>query len=283
MKTYYECVPCLMRQTLEAARQANADETIQEQILRRVMLALSEADLDQSTPVWIGMVHRLVREATGNNDPYREEKEKLNQVALDLYSRFKSVARSCADPLEAGLRLACAGNVIDFVVAPSVERSKIDDAVDQAMSSEISEEVVNEFKDLVREARRILYVGDNAGEIVFDKLLIELLPREKITYAVKGRPVVNDVTMDDARTVGLTDVVEVIDNGSDLPGTVLSECSDSFRDRFWEADLIISKGQGNYESLSETDKEIFFLFKAKCEVIKLHLGHEVGSLVFMRR
>jgi uncharacterized protein with ATP-grasp and redox domains len=283
VKTYYECVPCLMRQTLEAARQATADETIQEQVLRRVMLALSEADLGQSTPVWIGMVHRLVREATGNNDPYREEKEKLNQVALDLYPRFKSIARSSADPVETGLRLACAGNVIDFVVAPSVERSKIDDAVDQAMSSEISEGVVNEFKDLVRQARRILYLGDNAGEIVFDKLLIELLPREKITYAVKGRPVVNDVTIDDARTVGITDVVEVIDNGSDLPGTVLSECSDSFRDRFWEADLIISKGQGNYESLSETDKEIFFLFKAKCEVMTLHLGREVGSLVFMRR
>jgi uncharacterized protein with ATP-grasp and redox domains len=128
-------------------------------------------------------------------------------------------------------------------------------------------------------AQNILYLVDNAGEIAFDRLLIEQLPTEKITVVVKGKPVINDATMEDAEFVGLTDIVEVIDNGSDAPGTILETCSQNFRDRFEEADLVIAKGQGNYETLSDLDKNIFFILKAKCPVIARDIGCEIGDMI----
>ena len=135
------------------------------------------------------------------------------------------------------------------------------------------------FKHAVSRANNILYLGDNAGEIVFDRLLIEQLPCEKITFVVKGGPILNDALMEDAQIVGLTDVVDVIDNGSDAPGTILESCSEAFRLRFDESDLVIAKGQGNYETLSDVDKNIFFLVTPKCSVLARHLGREIGSLV----
>jgi len=128
-------------------------------------------------------------------------------------------------------------------------------------------------------AKSILYLADNAGEIVFDRLLIEQLPRERVTVAVRGAPILNDVTWVDATTVGVDTLVKVIDNGSDAPGTVLADCSDAFQKQFAEADLIISKGQGNFETLSDSPENIFFLFKAKCPVVADQVGCPVGTQV----
>ena len=128
-------------------------------------------------------------------------------------------------------------------------------------------------------AGRILYLCDNAGEILFDKLLIEQLPYGKVTVSVRGFPVINDATMIDAEAAGLTALVEVIDNGSDAPGTLLEDCRRDFQERFKQADLVIAKGQGNYESLSEVRKEIFFLLNVKCQVIARKLGYHIGDLV----
>jgi uncharacterized protein with ATP-grasp and redox domains len=138
------------------------------------------------------------------------------------------------------------------------------------------------FRQAVNDAREILYIADNAGEIVFDRLLIERLPIEKVTVAVKGSPVINDVTMEDALVAGLPRIVEVIDNGSDAPGTILESCSGYFQERFEKADLVIAKGQGNYETLSDIDKNIFFILKAKCPVIARDIGCEVGQMIFQK-
>lgn len=138
------------------------------------------------------------------------------------------------------------------------------------------------FKEAVSQAERILFLADNAGEIAFDRLLIELLPTEKVTVAVKGKPVINDATLEDARMTGLTDLVEVVDNGSDAPGTILASCSQAFRDRFEKAYLVIAKGQGNYESLSDSDKDIFFILKVKCPVIAQGLHCAAGSMILQR-
>jgi uncharacterized protein with ATP-grasp and redox domains len=141
---------------------------------------------------------------------------------------------------------------------------------------------VEAFRNAVSQAERILYLTDNAGEIVLDRLLIEQLPTEQVTVAVKGAPVINDATMEDALLAGLPRIVEVIDNGSDAPGTILEACSQAFRERFEDADLIVSKGQGNYETLSDSDKNIFFILKAKCPVIAKDLGCEVGAMILRR-
>jgi len=138
------------------------------------------------------------------------------------------------------------------------------------------------FRKTVTEAQNILYLSDNAGEIVFDKLLIEQLGPEKVTLAVKARPVLNDATAEDAGAAGLIDLVEVIDTGDDAPGTILETCSGVFRYFFEAADVVIAKGQGNYESLSDVDKNIFFMLKAKCPVIAEHLGCEVNQMILRR-
>lgn len=281
MRTYLECLPCLIRQALEGARHATDDPRIHEEILRKVSELVADADLSRPTPEHIGALHRLIRQRTGSHDPYRNAKDRFNQSILALYPIFKELVSRSDDPMGTALQLAAGGNAIDMIVDATLEEANLDEAVRAFLSAPLPESVVSEFKTSVQHAGTILYLGDNAGEIVLDRLLIEELPREKIAYVVKGSPVINDVTMEDARSCGMTEIVEVTDNGSDLPGTVLDRCSESFRERFRKADLVISKGQGNFESLSEVDQEVFFLFKAKCEVITLYLGYEVGSPVFL--
>ena len=157
----------------------------------------------------------------------------------------------------------------------------IGESIEYALSNLLNGNL-EEFSQAVFRADNILYLADNAGEIVFDRLLIELLPLEKITVAVRGFPTINDATMHDAETAGITKLVRVIDNGSDVPGTILDKCSEAFRYSFDRADLVISKGQGNYETLSEVDKDIFFLLKVKCPIIAKKISCPVGSLVLRR-
>jgi len=190
--------------------------------------------------------------------------------------------RTSEDPLETAIRLAIAGNIIDLGVKTSMAESDIERIINDSLTADFDGQQIEEFRNSVRGAEKILYLADNAGEIVFDCLLIELLPYEKITVVVKGEPVINDATMEDAEFAGLTEMTEVIDNGSDGPGTILETCSQAFRNRFEYADLIIAKGQGNYETLSETDKNIFFILKAKCPVIARDLGCEVGEMILRR-
>jgi hypothetical protein len=141
---------------------------------------------------------------------------------------------------------------------------------------------IDMLRESIDSAKNILYLGDNCGEIVFDRLLIEQLPLDKVTFVVRGGPIINDATMGDARETGMTELVNVIDNGSNIPGTVLEKCSKEFRECFVDADLIIAKGQGNYETLSSCEKNIFFLLQAKCPVISGHIGCEQGSFIVKR-
>ncbi|MEW6530626.1 MAG: ARMT1-like domain-containing protein [Thermodesulfobacteriota bacterium] len=283
MKTYLECLPCVMRQALEGARHVVADSAIAEEALRRAAHAVSAADLNVPSPVLIGTVHQMIRELVGEDDPYKAAKEICNRTALNLYPVLKRVIETSTNPLETAIRIAIAGNAIDFVVDPDADQSDLMRLVEQARAAPLPKQTVAAFARAVERGGSILYVGDNAGEIVFDRLLIEQLPAYKIAYVVRGRPVINDVTMIDAQTTGVSDVVEVISSGSDLPGTVLSRCSEEFRIRFNRADLIISKGQGNFETLDDTGKETFFLFKAKCVVMQLHIGCSIGDLMFLHK
>jgi len=149
------------------------------------------------------------------------------------------------------------------------------------MTEPIDRGAVHRLKVAVERAKEILYLGDNTGEIVLDRLLIEQMPREKLTYVVRGHPILNDALMEDAQIAGLTDLVEVIDNGSDAPGTILETCSEAFRGRFEQADLVIAKGQGNFESLGDTRRAVFFLLRPKCAVLARHLGCDLGRLMVL--
>jgi hypothetical protein len=278
MKTFLDCIPCLIRQSLDIAALATPDETIHVRILREVLEIAKEMDLRQPPPVMAQQFHRRVREVTGESDPYRELKDSFNGLALEQYADFQNQVQQSARPLETAARLAIAGNVIDFGANSGLTKQQLQEAILHAMSAPLEGSVAG-FSDAVSQASRILYLGDNAGEIVFDRLLIDRISPENVTYVVRGAPASNDATMVDAEASGITEMVEVIDNGSDAPGTLLDDCSQAFRARFERADLVIAKGQGNYESLSQVTKPIWFLLKAKCPVIARDLRCEVGSLI----
>ena len=282
MRIYLDCISCFVRQALDAARLATDDEQIHEEVVRGVLRLASELDVSRSPPAIGQQIHRLIRKLTGNDDPYRKIKSRFNNMGLTLYPELRKRIMNSENPIETAIRLAIAGNIIDFGVDGSVDESDLNRAISESLAADFDRTHLRSFQDATRQAERILYVADNAGEIVFDRLLIEQLPYEKVTVAVKGKPVINDATREDAVVAGLPRIVEVIDNGSDGPGTILETCSQTFRGRFEDADLIIAKGQGNYETLSDTDKNIFFMLKAKCPVIAKDLCCEVGEMILQK-
>lgn len=227
-------------------------------------------------------IHRLIRELAEVDDPYHGVKQRFNDMALKLYAKMRNFIIASGDPLETAVRLAIAGNIIDFGVKSQLQETELEEMINQCLSSEFSGGQMGAFRKAIQEAEDILYLADNAGEIVFDRLLIEQLPVEKVTVAVKGSPIINDATMEDAVHAGLPQIVDVIDNGSDAPGTILQSCSQDFRNHFDKADLVIAKGQGNYETLSDVDKNIFFVLKAKCPVISRNIGCEIGEMILRK-
>jgi len=254
MQIFLDCIPCFVRQALDSARLATDDEQIHEQVIREVLRLAGDLDMSQSPPAIGWQIHRLIRKLIDNNDPYRELKQRHNRLALKMRAALEEHVRASGDPLETAIRLAIAGNIIDLGVKTSIEDSEIETTIRDCLTADFDSQQMEDFRNAVSRAGNILYLTDNAGEIVFDRLLIERLGTEKVTVGVKGLPVINDATMEDAEIAGLTEIVEVIDNGSDAPGTILETCSESFRDRFEDADLVAAKGQGNYETLSDIDK-----------------------------
>lgn len=281
MKTFLDCIPCLLRQALHSVRLTTKDELVHETIVRAVLKGIADMDFQQPPAVMSQTIHRRIREATGNANPYAEQKRRLNDIALELYPLFSSRIETAADPLELAVRLAIAGNIMDLGVKDSLSENEVLASFDDCLNA-LLDCHVTEFAQAVEEASDILYLADNAGEIVFDRLLLERLPREKLTVAVRGKPVINDATKEDAEYVGLANVAKIIDSGSDAPGTLLTDCSDAFRFAFERADLIISKGQGNYETLADSRRPIYFLLRVKCPIIARDLQCPVGTAVLRR-
>jgi len=281
MNLSLDCVPCFVRHALEAARFASPDPAIHEQVLRELLLEAATWDLRQPAPVLGQRVHRRLRALTGIADPYRDAKRRFNELALEILPEWCAKVSTARDPLEMAVRLAIAGNVIDLGANGGLRESDIKRSLSQSLSDPFAGDL-NSFRAAISEAKQILYLADNTGEIVFDRLLVERLPAGRVTVAVRGAPVLNDATLADARIAGLDQIAEVIDNGSDAPGTILEDCSSDFRQRFEDADMIIAKGQGNFETLAGAPQNIFFLLKVKCPVVAAHTGLAMGTQVLIR-
>lgn len=278
MKAYLDCYPCFFSQTLKTARMITQDDRKIRQILAEVSLRLPKISFE-ATPPEIGKhVYNIISEMTGVDDPYKEIKENCTQHALSLYPELKRWIASSEDRVMAAIRLSIAGNVIDFGANADFDLKK---DIKTILSQEFAINHYLHFRENLNKARRILYVADNAGETVFDRLLIEEL-KKPVVYVVREGPIINDATREDAIRAGIDKVAEIISSGCDAPGTILRFCSEEFLDVYRSADLIISKGQGNYEGLSEDNKPIFFLLKAKCFVIARDIGVEQGSIVLMK-
>ena len=278
MQTSFDCLPCFIRQAVDAARAFSADEALREKIVREVLGWASEMDFSRPPALIGGRIHRRLRELTGRTDPYREEKDLQNQMALRLLPRLEEEVAASADPVWTAARLAIAGNLIDLGVSGKFSEEDLLRDLHDALDGPFAGPREAFLKE-VEGAERILYLADNAGEIVFDGLLIDRLSPERVTLAVRGTPVLNDATLADAETAGLAGRVETVENGSDLPGTLLEECSEEFRRRFARADLILAKGQGNFETLFGRDANVVFLFKAKCSVVARRAGVPLGTSV----
>ncbi len=291
MRTYLDCIPCFFRQALDMTRITGVDEATQKRVLNEVSKLIPGFPLDASPPKMGREIFRIVKGITGKDDPFRKIKQKSNKLVLDIYPKLKEEIRSSDDKLLTAVELAIAGNVIDYGVKNSldvdkeIEKILAGDFVGVEKSSKKSFDY-QEFKDALNNAESILYLGDNTGEIVFDKLLIEelsnMLPDVKITYVVRDKPVINDALMEDAVSCGLDKIVDVISSGCDAPGTILDLCSKEFLKLYESAELIISKGQGNFETLADEKRPIFFLFKVKCPVIANHTGFNLGDIVLKK-
>jgi uncharacterized protein with ATP-grasp and redox domains len=276
MITSLDCVPCLARQAVDAARAASGDPLLHERILRDVLGMIAGGDLNQPPPALAQRMHHRLRELTGVADPYRAQKDHSNRLALELLPDLSARVRAATNPFEMAVRFAAAGNIIDLAAKTGLSEFDIKSAIESAVTEPFVGDL-SSFYTATATASRILYLTDNAGEIVFDRLLIERLPSGCVTVAVRGAPVINDATRADAEAAGLDRIAEIIDNGSDAPGTVLEDCSAEFRKRFESADVIIAKGQGNFETLCSTHRSIYFLLKIKCPVVASHAGIEVGT------
>lgn len=280
MKIHHDCEACMMRQAREVVALTTMDAGDGTKLLRLVQELVSRANPSISPPVLAQQVHRLIRETTGNPDPYAAVRRQLNQRAEKMHPDWHRRFHDAFSPLEAAIRMAIVGNLLDVGAKTRLDDDAVMGAFQDALTAPLRGSVgLGVFADAIRNARSILYLADNAGEIVFDRDLLTLMPAARVTFVVRGHPVLNDATLADAREAGLTDVCEIIDNGSDAPGTVLEDCSPEFRSRFEAADLVIAKGQGNYETLADTTMHIFFLLKIKCPVLAESIGWPCGSLV----
>jgi uncharacterized protein with ATP-grasp and redox domains len=276
MKTYLDCIPCFMQQALRAGRIATGDERKIKQILDKTGEMVKSVSM-QNTPAEIGMsVYRIVKEVTGIDDLYKEIKTQHIKEAKSIYSELEKIVETSDDKLLTAIKIAIAGNIIDMGVNRTFDILK---DIKNTLQQEFGVSDFAAFKEQLLKAKSILYIGDNAGESVFDKILIKAL-KKPVIYAVRSAPIINDVTMDDAIASGIDDVAKIINSGSEAPGIILNQCTSEFIEIFNNSGLVISKGQGNYEGLSDCNRQVFFLLKAKCHVIANDLNVKVNDIVF---
>lgn len=281
MKAKPACIPCYLKQALSAAQEVTDDPEQQRMILNEVAKLLSSLTLEatpaENSTYVLWQVHQLLK----CPDPFAQKKRYYNDQALSIYLQLKSLVKNSVDPLDTAVKVAVAGNIIDLGILDCVDPEvTLDEVLSQGFA-------IDHFKALVHNlasARQVLYIGDNAGEIVYDKILVEEFKEMGIetTFVVKSAPILNDATMEDAVAVGMDRVAHVITSGSPKIGIPLNECSEEFRRQFDNADLIISKGQGNFETLDEVEANIYFILKAKCEEVAAELGINFGDIVLVK-
>jgi hypothetical protein len=282
LKTTLDCLPCLLGQALNGARLAAPDDP---EAHKAAVLswagAFPEMDLHRSPPDLAGDLYGMLTEATGSADPFAEQKSEANRRALEAWPRLSEMVAGADDPLEAALMLSVIGNYADHGAPHQADFMA---AVEDECGQSLAGPELDALRETARAGGMVLIIGDNCGEIVFDKLMVRELQElgARVTYAVRGRPVLNDATLDDAREVGMDELCEVVSSGVDSPGTVLSRCSREFRRLLGEAGAVVSKGQGNYEGLVGELPGVFFAFKVKCAAVARHVGREQGSTVFIR-
>lgn len=263
------CIKCMINKHL-----CNFAEDTQEmkklEYMREMLNLIAGAKPTDSAPVITGNILKLQEKMFGTKMDYTPVKRKFNKMMLDEEEEILSKICSAQDPLKMAVQYAMTGNYIDFGTMSNISGEKLHELLGEADHIIVDEEEFSRLKEDLQQAGKLTYLTDNCGEVVLDKLLIQtikkLYPKLEITAIVRGKDALNDATMDDAGQVGLTDVVNVIGNGTDITGTELDLITKESRERIDEADVIISKGQGNFETLQGCGKNIYYMFLCKCEL-----------------
>ncbi len=278
MRAQLECFPCYYSQILKTARMLSLSEEQTREAIFRFSRLLPDVP-DSATPAGIGReLYLILSELSGDPDPYREIKEQCTRLALDMYPDMKKRIRAAEDPLQEALRIAVAGNFIDFGTTEQVDlKAGLEEILDQ----ELAIDHYGELRGRLERAGEVLMLGDNAGETVFDRILIEELGKP-VRYVVREAPMINDAVREDAAMAGIDRVAEIVSSGCVAPGTIREYCSAEFWQTLQEAELIISKGQGNFEGLSDEPLPIFFLLKAKCLAVAREIGVPQGSILLIK-
>ncbi len=288
MKLHLNCIVCDVAQVAKAADMVGADPETREIMMKEALAYLEKEDFSKNNPEIMGQVWRRMTKYFPKEDLYEDIKAYYNRALLQMEPQMREQIEQSADPFDTALKMAILGNLIDFAMAghafdiESLKRS-FEDMGRLRLAVDDGKSLYNELS----KAGSLLYLGDNCGEICFDKIFIDTIrkafPQLSVYYGVKGKAVVNDVTREDARMVRMDEVATVLDNGDDSLGTEMSRVKEEFRKAFYDADVVIAKGQGNFESLHEIGRNnIFYLLMAKCEVIAEVLGLEKGSVVCLR-
>lgn len=273
MRTDLECILCYERAAFFLTRRFALSEERADALCKAVLREIAGSDFQDAPPVNARRVYAIIREYTGEADPFRQEKDRSTVCAKELLPTLIPELERFSDPLEAGVRLAIAGNIIDYGVNTAFALNTAHERIVEILNGEICRSELEFFRRALDKAKRILYITDNCGEAVFDSHLIKFFG-DRTTVAVRGKPTLNDVTRREAAESGLIQAAaRLIDTGDDTPGIDLRRASPEFTEAFHSADLIISKGQGNYETLCGTNRPIVWLLRAKCPVIIRKLGN----------
>lgn len=277
MQLFLDCLPCLLRQSLEAARMASDDESTQTDIMDEALSTVGRYRDYRSAPAIAQAIHEIVKRRTDRSDPYRAIKDRDMAAALRLEPTLTGFVQAAPDPLLAALKVSATGNVMDSALYLDLD---IEACVTAELDMPFATSDLEAFMADLSTAHSILIIGDNAGETVFDKVLAKVLARHHdVTFAVRGGPIINDATVEDAHFVGIDRWATIVSNGCAAPGAILESCSAEFLAVFERADLVISKGQGNFEALSDAPRRLYFLLKAKCPRVAGALDVKVGDYV----
>lgn len=287
MKSVPECLPCILRQVQTTARHAGADAGVQREVLRRAAALLPSLDMARSPAHNSTRALKLVPLVTGCADPYAKEKREFNERAMALLPLAEQLVAAAPDRLLAAALAAVAGNVIDLGIADG-KPIEVEASLRSVMREGFAVNHIEKLRAALRRPRRILYLLDNTGEIVFDRELVKtlVLQGHGLTLAVHHAPILNDALLEDARFARLGELAPVISTGSDWIGMEWETCSREFQAAFEAAEVVIGKGQGNFETLEEfsrTPAETYYIIKAKCHPVARSLGVEHGQVVCKRK
>lgn len=287
MKYSIDCVPCLLNQAVRTVKIFIPEEEEQLKIVKGLMTEMLELSEDVSAPYIAHRMQEALAKALDDPDPYRLEKAYYNQEMMKIAPDLESIRDKSPDPFATALKLAAAGNIIDFGPGYDLSREKVLATIAATMEMSLPEAELAALHEDLEGAKTLLYLGDNTGEIVFDRIFVNTIKKEfpaaKIYFAARGRPVLNDITEEDAYLVKMDEIAEIINNGTSIPGTVLEHVSPAFKEIFDQADVIIAKGQGNFESLFGSGREnLYYLFLCKCNLFIERLGAKPNDLIFMR-